>query len=433
MTNPAVYAPSGTSINQNVLSSDLFLKAVESFVIEQFPNYHLINRIADSLGVPPAEQWGQRKVEIPRIGNTYPSATITNRALSGGVLNLKWQDPNSTPFRVDDLIESESGCFALCTYSIAGEANFIFQSGATDSATAFTSADFANGEQVFYGGNSPSVSSGKVGTTRRTTIPTLDYNYIPLFTDTASYTYQEASEKTFLKDGYWIQSAVMTAMRNVSEAFARNTYVGKRSNRNDRFYNDGFREQIKRAGGIIQSFQGELAENSITTFIDALKGNGAGGGSYIGIADYRYIGQFQRNVGKGYLTFAGMDNVLGGKAVDGLNVYHYAYNGITIDFVEEEMFANPAMFGEQVPQCYWFSRKPAELDGGKGTVPFMKSYKYGTADMFIGEMPGYMDKNGNLNNAGAKVRSMEYTTDIIYNKYFQLMNAASCGYHYYSA
>lgn len=428
--NPSVYAPSGTSLNQNILASGYFLKNVSPLVAEMFPQYHLIDTVKRTFGIPAAEQQGNRVVNFPKMGNTYPAATITGRSLVGGVLTLTWQDPNSTPFRVDDVIQAESETQALCITSIPGQNTFVFQSALLESQTAFTSDDFASGEVTTYIGNVPSVSSGKIGTIRRQTEPINEYNYIPLFQDTASYNYQEAGEKTLLPNGYWIKSQPYQMMQNVTEAFAVNRYVGIRSNRNDKFLNDGFKQQIIRGSGVVKDFSGELNETYIQNMIDSLKGSGAGGSSYMVLADYQYIGDFQRNVGKGYLVYAGTDNVLGGKEVKGLNVYHYWYNSTHIEMIEEKMFANPQMFSDQNRKAYWICTEDTVLSGGKGRVPFLKSYKYGSMEMFAGEFRGYMDKDGNVSSQGAQERSLDTTFDYVINKYDQLTNAASCGYHY---
>ncbi len=437
--NPTVYAPQGQSINQSITQALLAKNMVEKFVIERFPQYHVVNKLVAQLGQGSKEVAGRRKVEIPRLGNTYPAASIATRAVSGGVLSLTWQDPTATPFRVEDVVVSETGVGAICIEVSAGIAKFVFQYSPDDTQTGFAAADFAALEEVSSRGSMPAVSAGKVGTSRRVTEPSLDYNYIPLFQETGSYNYEEASEKTYLQDGYWIESVVYQALQNISETFSVQIYDSVRSNRNDRYTHDGFEQQINRGSGVVKNFSGELNETYLQTMIDDLKANGGGGNEFAVIGGYNYIGEFQRNVGRGYITYAGTTNTLGGQTVEGINIKEYAYNGTTIKFIEDPMFANPNMFinasaskpsaSKQSRKAFWFNTAPVTLANGKGTAPFLKSYQYGPMDMMIADFPGYMGKDGNINVGAAKQRSLEFNTDILYNKYHQLMNPSACGVH----
>lgn len=438
MANPQVYSPSGTSINQSIVASLLDMKAVEPFVIEQFPKYHVIDTIVSQLGSSAVEKVGKRKYEIPKLGNTYPAATIYTRSLTGGVLTLTWQDSTSTPFRVEEVVESETGVGALCIESIPGQCKFVFQYSPDDTQTAFVTADFAALEEVSSRGSMPAVSSGKIGTTRRITQPILEYNHVGMYQETASFNYEEASEKTYLKDGYWIESAIYQAMQNATEAYAVNRYSSVRSYRNDRYTPDGFEQQINRGGGVIKNYSGEITETYIQNMIDELKANGAGGSRYLVLAGYDYKGGFQRGVAKGYITYVGKNNTIGGETVKGIDADTYSYNGVTIDLVEEPMFSNPNMFVtssaastaiKQARKAFWFCQDKVTLANGMGTVPFMKTYKFGELDMAILDYPGAIDKNGKMNISGMKARSLEYTSDILINKTVQIMNAASCGVH----
>lgn len=438
MANPQVYSPSGTSINQSIVAALLDKKAVEPFVIEQFPKYHVIDTIVSQLGSSAVETVGKRKYEIPKLGNTYPASTIATRTLNGGVLTLTWQDPTATPFRVEELIVSETEVGALCIESIPGQAKFIFQYAPDETQTGFTGSDFLALEEVSTRGSMPAVSSGKVGTTRRVTQPVLEHNYVGLFQDTASFNYEEASEKTYLKDGYWIESAIYQAMQNATETYAVNRYSSIRSYTNDRYTHDGFEQQVNRGGGVIKNYSGEISETYIQNMIDELKANGAGGSRYLVVAGYDYKGGFQRGVAKGYITYVGKNNTIGGETVKGIDADTYSYNGVTIDLVEEPMFSNPNMFIgasaastaiKQARKAFWFCQDKVTLANGMGTVPFMKTYKYGEMDMAILDYPGAIDKNGKLNLSGMKARSLEYTCDILINKTVQLMNPAACGVH----
>lgn len=438
--NPKVYAPQGQSINQSITQALLDKNAVEMFVIERFPEYHTINKLVAQLGEGSKEVWGRRKVEIPRVGNTYPVATIATRNLTAGILTLGYSDPSETPFRVDDLVVSETGVGALCIESIPGQAKFIFQYSPNASATAFTGSDFLVGEELSYRGNSPDVSSGKVGTSRRVITPETDFNYIPMYQDTGSFNYEEASEKTFLADGWWIESVVYQAMQNVSEAYAVQIYDSIKSNRNGRYTHDGFEQQIKNGSGVVKPFTGDLQEAYIQNMIDELKANGGGGNEFMCLAGYEYIGMFQRIIGREYIVYAGDTNTFGGKSVNGINMTIYHYNGVRLVFVEDPMFANPNVWvgastsspalSKQARKAFWFNTSPVKLASGKGTAPFMKSYQYGPMDMIIADFPGYIGKDGKPNVQGAKARSLEYSVDVIYNKYHQLMNPAQCGIHF---
>jgi hypothetical protein len=439
MANPTVYAPSGQSINQSIVSSLVERKWVEQFVVEQFPEYHVINTIQMQLGGVNYEKVGKRKYETPRVGNTYPASPIAARSLTGGVLTLNWEDPTATPFRKDEVIMSETGVAALCIESQNGVGKFIFQySKASEATTAFVTADFAVGESASGRGSMPNVSSGQIGTERKVITPYLEYNYIPMYQETASFNYEEAAERNELPGGWWIESQIYQAMQRISESYAVNQYDSARSARNGIYTNDGFEQQIFRAGGIIEPFYGDLAQINITSFIDKLKANGAAGSEYLVLGGYDYLGMLQRNVFQNYITYVGINNTIGGKEVKGIDVHTFSYNGITVKFVEEKMFSNPNMFTtasaasaviKQARKAFWFNTAPVRLANGKGTVSFLQGKKYGNMDMVVADFPGYIGKDGNMNVAAAKARSLEFTTDVIYNKTQQLTNAASCGVH----
>lgn len=438
MTNPKIYAPSGQNILNVIQNTDVAKRFVEPFVIEQFKQFHTISKIASVLGNPEATKSGKRKVEIPQQGNTYPVAAIAQRSLSGVVLTLTWQDPQATPFRLDEAVEFESGTIAICNGAIEGSATFLHQSS-VDGSTSFASTDGLEGEEVSSRGVQVKEGSTKIGTERKIAEFALNYNYIPETVETGSFNYAEVTDAdlTYI-DGtdYFIHGQVYGAMQRAAESFAVNQYASQRSYKNDIYMAAGFEQQIGLGGGVVDYYTGDLSENVLTSFIDKLKANGGGSSKFAVLAGFDAIGMFQRFVGRALLLYTGKDNTIGGMTVKGINVYHFAYNGIEIDLIEEPMFSNQNMFtvsssasvaNRQARKMFWFSLEPVTLANGKGTVPFLKSYKYGEMGMEMMVFQGIINKDGQLDIKNAKTESKETRVHMMYNKMYQLMNASQCG------
>jgi hypothetical protein len=437
MSNPKIYAPSGQNILNVIESTNVGKRFVEPFVIEQFKQFHTISKIASVLGSPEATKSGKRKVEIPQQGNTYPVAAIAQRSLSGVILTLTWSDPQATPFRLDEAVEFESGTVAICNGTIEGTATFLHQSS-VDGSTSFAATDAVAGEEVSSRGVQVKQGSTKIGTERKIAEFAMNYNYIPETVETGAFNYAEVTEDdiTYLEKGYFVHAQVYGAMQRAAESFAVNQYASQRSYKNDIYMAAGFEQQIGLGGGVVDYYTGDLSENVLTSFIDKLKANGGGSSKFAVVAGYDVIGMFQRFAGRNLLLATGVNNTIGGKEVKGIDVFHFAYNGIQIEMIEEPMFTNQNMFtvssassvaNRQARKMFWFSLDNVTLANGKGTVPFLKSYKYGEMGMEMMVFQGIINKDGALDIKNAKTESKETRVHMMYNKMFQLMNASQCG------
>jgi hypothetical protein len=168
-----------------------------------------------------------------------------------------------------------------------------------------------------------------------------------------------------------------------------------------------------------------------------ISNNGMVGDEILVVAGSSWVGAFQRNVAQGLVQYPGTANTIGGVAVKGINAMMYGYNGKTLKIVINPLFNNSQAYPEvstvlsntllKSHSAFFFDTSRVQTQ--QGSVPFLRKYYFGAADMFMSKLNGLVDMDGKVTQYPTN-SSLSARQEIVYSCTTQLMNPAAHGYMY---
>lgn len=421
-------------------------RIVEMSVPKMAPRFQrsVISIIAAQMAAPIHRKSGARIFNIYRQPNDFPTAVVLTRSASGNTIDMTFQQDKFQHIIVGHLmVDTVTGCLAYVQNTSAGAAKVKFYSN-PNGATAFTSADFAVGNQVSDRGSAGNIID-RLTVPDPFKVPIPYQNVIGQMDKSVEIDYESANRLTYLKaqDGtfYYAHQKVAQAMGAMMQEQsvrmvddipavldATNPVSGS------------LLWQIKNQGGDSRTFNSAITANEFYAAADQFANTGGTDSKEILIVCGRgYIADIQKNVFKEFVTTAGVANVIGGTEVKGINAMMTAYAGVTYRFVIDNFMDNPNIWGNSTifpgetkrsHSAIWMSTNPVENENG-GTSPFICDYYYGSyADMWSVDVNGMITPKGvkaenGTANSGKKRASVEITLD----KCTQLSAPSGAFYH----
>lgn len=443
MSTPSNFFPGNESYNQLFTDIAIDKRQVEQFVVQQFPQLSFFNKLSSALGSAEVVKSGQRKFEIYRRGNPYPAATVANKVSNAdGTITLYWDDPNFDSLRKGNAIASTSGAWGLVLENPNGSARVQFLYSPIGSA-GFVAGDFAKGSVATDRGD---VSQNQNSGSKERIIfkPFQTYNVIGLYRDTAELTMDEMNTLTFIANvngtPYYALTQTMDMLERAAMIQEVRTISAPRIEKpeTDQYVGGGFEWQIKNQGGVWFPIYEEVNPTALQSMIDQLiSNNGMVGDEILVVAGSSWVGAFQRNVALDLVQYPGIQNTIGGVTVKGINAMTYGYNGKTLKIVINPLFNNSQAYPEvstilngtllKSHSAFFFDTSRVQTQ--QGSVPFLRKYYFGAADMFMSKLNGLVDMDGKVTQYPTN-SSLSARQEIVYSCTTQLMNPAAHGYMY---
>ena len=431
------------------------LQMIDPLSVRLYPQFHVLNTLANRLGPAKEVESGNRIYKLPRMGNDYPAAVIQTGgrvSISSTILELTLTDSSFESFRVGDGIDCPSGSMAKVVAKSAGFLRVQFEKG-SGSTTAFTSSDFAEGETVSWVGPLTSVYSQEK-MERVQTFPFLYENCASFWMDTFTQTMDEMNALSYVHDDKGQKNYLRLGGKKMIERAAmarcKNNYIGgKVQNVGQGIYRgEGLKDQIKSAG-IDNQYVTPIDETHIQSLVDRLMNSGAvTDKKFVIICGQSYLGDFQANVARPYNLTAGKNSVLAdlGVSLKGLNVTSYYFEGADVDFVVDPTFSNanmyPGVTSSVAPgsvamsrTAFWMNASPVQTEQ-EINVPFLRKYLSGPMGsdgkmlgMHVAEIPGQVDSS---NRAISKPTRIGFDTTFAVSTFetLQTMNPYNCAFDY---
>jgi len=444
MSAPSNFYPGTSSYNQMFTDILVDKRMVEPFVIEQFPQLTMFNKLTNALGSAELVKSGQRKFEIYRRGNPYPAASIASKTTNAdGTITVNWDDPTFASLRVGNAVEASTGVWGIVQAKGAGFARLKFFYSPSGGAS-FGAADFAQNTQASDRGDISNTANS--GSKERIIFkPFQTYNVVGQLRDTAELTMDEMNTTTFIANvngtPYYALTAVMDMLERVAMYQEVRTISAPRVEAGDEIIGGGFEWQIQNQGGTWFPIYQQVDATLLQSMIDQMvANNGQMGDEILVVAGSSWVGSFQRNVAKDLIQFPGVENTIGGVAVEGINAMKYAYNGKTLKIVTNPLFNNSQAYpavSSVLPGILKKSHSAFFFDTSRvktiqGTMPFLRKYYFGASDVIMSKINGLIDMDGKVVQYGTN-SSLSAKQEMVYNCTTQLMNPAAHGYMFLAA
>lgn len=421
---------------KNYLVAELMAtQNIRKWVVSRQSAYQQLTNIIELAGgsVSVPQQADNRNLRLPYLPSLLVGAMIKTggrTSVSGTILTLQWTDASYMGFLQDRTVISANRTMGKVIATQPGQITVLLLSQIGGNAT-FQSADFAEGTGVTQ---STDVSAG-VSNSKQTQkyVPLQQYNVVGKQRYTYSVTREDLGLKTQIEykgQMYWQYAnfdLFNAATKNVREiGLWNNSYL----NETDNWVAGGLRWQIINQGGTQESYDGTLTETIINNILQNSINKGNGTKEFVvlcGSAAYR---QFQENVGKQYLVTAGVNNTIGGKTVEGINVTHYKAQGIDIKLVqwamlnsaEANMFAYSTVTGQLKSSHTMLFLDTSMVPTSNGMQPFISRYYYGHDDGYLTQTyNGLIDLMGRPVGKGNSVLTTDTAQmDVLFDELVQL-------------
>ena len=429
MATPIFAQPTGQSLIQDFYSMHLEDRFVMPEIVNLRPQFTSMNYLINKLNASPimsnkmiAEQpyWDVATITAQCVsttlsqGNSIATVTITgngSRDLFGNGYMVR-----------DNVTQTEARVIA----HTASTLTLQFASSATAGVTAFTSSDFAATNPITETGvgllsnyNDPRTIQGlkKAPALRK----------IPLSTITNSVTLTKAEmiEKNRIikavQNG--VQFMAWTQVENMISNFITGVeermfysnqtipdQLGNGSNAGSLLW------QIKNEDGIYIPMTTAPDDTYLRKAIEAIRDKKGKGGKIGLFGGTLFNGSLQQAISNKWLQYTGSDNTFGGKTVDGINVKHYTYLDIDLEFYTDFNNFNHPYWNQTISSitgtpysqnsALILDTDPVENSLG-APLPFASQICYGLdSDQQIGAKGGTYQivRNGNIDEYGNNLR-----------------------------
>jgi len=436
-----LYANNGEPIASVFDGIGILEKEVENLVPMLSPAYQrpklsvLIDQLSNGTQKKKAKT---RIVNIYRQDNDYPSGYITSRSTQGSNLYLQLADQFAS-IPVNNMVFADSGAIGQVQDKGEGWMLVSFFSNA-NGATAFTSADFAQAEQVVDGGDIGNLITRNSKETIFS-IPDNTQNIIPTYNASAYLDFEDFVNVTYLKAAngtqYFATNKDVQALERLMQQYCVRTYKNVPATLSgSQPVAASLVNQIVSMGGTQRPLNTQMTYAELKNTIRLYTSKGGFTSNEVAVfAGSQYIADFQEALETPLIQYTGKDNTIGGEEIKGIDVMAFAFQGLNIKLIHEPILDNQRMFGTDASgfskrsrSAIWMNTAPVKLEGG-GTAPFAMGYYVGqNADIQRWSIPGSMDDKGNrvaVGNNAKKGCQVEYTWD----KLEQISNPRAALYH----
>ena len=292
-----------------------FVEALVPIMNPQFARPAL-SKLIDVLDGAVLKKATNRKFNINRQPNDFPSATIATRTANGSLLSLTVSDNTFDALRTGNLVVSSSSCSAEVVSKSYGTLLLRFVTK-PDGSTAFADSDFKIGEIVSDRGALGNINNRLTPETLLT-LPNEYSNYIAQYDDSAYISFEDVNNKTYIKnkfgsDFYALQKETQALQRLMQTYYARlYSNVAAVSDAN-KPVGASLINQINTMGGFSVGIQSAVTESTLKAAIRQYVTNGGfTGDEIVVLCGSQYLGDIQESLGTNYLQYAGSENTLGG-------------------------------------------------------------------------------------------------------------------------
>jgi len=396
----------GSTWEDSLLFNAIKTNNVSSMVIARDKKFQKLTSIIDVIAKKNvvAVRSGARYITLPYLPDLAISAQIKTggRNAVGNGLQLDWQDPEYDGFINGRLVEAKNGTWGTVTAHGNGYIQIaLFYSITGD--TTFQTADFAAGEQVSQAGD---VSKGVHGARESIKyVPQDNFNVIGSERYTLELTEEDMARQTVVTVNgkpYWQTAAEELWLQETLNT--QNVDLWKRPYRNvtDAWSSGGFKWQLQNQDGQLETYDGNLSEAFIYSIFETVLARGTGSTEFFVPCGYALQSGFQQTIGSKYIQYAGINNTIGGKTVEGINVMEFKALGISLKLFNWDVLNNPALNPEGLsvtgkPKSAYtgiFLDTSDVMTVGHGMQPFISKYYYGQQESNTQKFDGMTDITG---------------------------------------
>ncbi len=398
----------GATYENSLLFQLIETNNVRPWVVSRYSDFQELTNIIDAVndGKVTPTQSGARDIKLPYLPQLAVSASIKTggrTSVASDVLKLEWQDTTYDAFINDRLVEASNGTFGQVIDHGAGFVVVRLIKSATDAA-AFVAADFAAGTQV---SDVQDISKGVTGSKQSVKyVPLEEYNTIGQQRYTLELSREDVSRKTVVEingQQYWQHSAMPLFMKETKNSLNKGIWRSPRISEQDKWVSGGIKWQIENQGGSRETYNGVFDEDLLIRVAKNAREKGLGTEEYLVPCGYNAYAGMNKFIGSKYIQYAGTENTIGGKKVEGIDVDTFKVLGIKFKLMPWSMLNNRAVNPEgnslltgELKSSYsavFLDTSPVDTVS-YGNQPFASTYFYGQDAYYMQTVEGMTDIMG---------------------------------------
>lgn len=340
-TNPFALSLDAAAMSMPEIQANVYQSALA--------RYNLFGQLVDRLNNYQAVQtpnpkytWG---VYPPaRVSYSVASTTVLGNGNLEVTLNIPGGAGASNIYRVTETVQDNNAVKGRIVAKTPTTIELKKQSGSWNTATQFTAgmSVFVTGNAQIYGG------SGQMESLKY--LVTQDYNYSQIQREGHTILRRDLYKKTWFKNNGkdWYDFDLSMANVRYLKGLEDTAFWGERGidgvedDPNSVYYSDGLRNRIiTKNPELYLSLTNQLTESVLQDYISQYKTKTRNIKEVIVMVGAQALANLQANVTQQYVLEAGNKNTFGGIDVTGLNVMKYAFNGITLGFMDWDMLNDP--------------------------------------------------------------------------------------------
>jgi hypothetical protein len=334
--------------------NNLFLNALDkddksSAVYDLSGGYNVIDFLV-TRGAPARSIDGaDGKFYKPIMGSSTPTAQVASVSASGSNLIVTFSDPSFDKFRLKEVIGDGTANMNLgrVIAKSAGQVTIEPVAGGTlSSSLHFVAGTFATPMFIASGDRFSS------GVESLYEYPKYVWNQTGITRESLQLARRDMS-KTWVNfnGGMWHLAQEPLTMKRFARNLERKAIWSRLGNSNSTLegnvsYSQGLRESIldPERGGVYMPLSSSMTQGMFENWINRISDRKNSAKNKITLGVGRGFLNFVQSYTSPYIQAAGQSNTFGGASVDGLDVYHYAINGVSVDLVMIPFFNDRDMF-----------------------------------------------------------------------------------------
>lgn len=317
-----------------------------------------------------------RVYKFPRLGNLFPFAVSNGATLSNSNLVATVTLSDSQYMSLGEgatIYDNRTNAFGVISTITPGQMIVSYLSDSLGSG-AFTSNDFAVGNQICYVGNSGGIRNYKAAAIALPKPDLVPFQIGQFSSDAFIYAEDAAQGTVFKVNGkdYYIGMTEMNALDLMQAAMTNHFFslAGEVSGNNPK--PASFLNQMKTGGSIMEAKNGYWTLEDFEDKINNWTINSGISGEVFVLCDQLYATNISRAF-RDYIKTAGKDNIFGSD--NGLNITRIEIGSIALNVTVEPYFNNYQMNGgNKKDSALWFSADKTTSVDGKYIPPIVDIY-----------------------------------------------------------